>query len=214
MRFYKRMFCFLQGHTNTEGRWQNIMGVLAELAMGLGLAGAAGIRARYPLLFLGLLTRYTDKVFLREPISFLGSWFSILLAVTALILDFYAAMFSEGAVGYEGIKVVIRVLAGATVFAGLVSLFSLFTGFLFGGAVALVSYLAVMKVTPTVLKVGNTQKTETFIDLLALAATVLLIIFPFIAYVVWALLILLLFRSRINVPADQRRVRNLRLWKN
>lgn len=27
------------------------MGVLAELAMGLGLAGAAGIRARYPLLF-------------------------------------------------------------------------------------------------------------------------------------------------------------------
>ncbi len=186
------------------------MGGLTALGLALGLAGVAGIKARYPILIMGLLTRYQDVIALRPPFKFLGNSLVLLIIALLVVLDTYAAPEVEGSTGYSVAKISTRILVGGVLFSGLFGGFSLPIAFLTGAAVTLISYLVNVQIMRRFAEGRELPYRGQLLDTTAFLTTVMLIVFPLIAYVVWLLLLFLLFRSRMSYDTGLRRYRHLR----
>lgn len=172
------------------------MASIMQLGLGLGLAGAAGIRAYFPLIVMGLLTRYSETLTYRAPFKILGSIPVMLLVVVLTIFELLREQLSEDKGNQSLIVVGYRILAGAILFAGVFNGFGVFLGLIFGGAISLLSHLILLR-----LKSGNERYpifrnySAGVENTLTIIITLLAVLFPWSTYLFWGVIVVILFRK-------------------
>ncbi len=170
------------------------MATVMQFGLSLGLAGAAGVRAYFPLIVIGLLTRFSDNLAYRPPFKFFAS-IPVLLLLIALAAFELIPVFSAN---QPVITAGLRTLSGAVVFAGLFSGFGNIGGLLFGGAVALLSYLTVIRLRPDYGKnISDYARIFSFgvEETTAIAGTLLTLLLPWSSYFIWGVIFFVLLRK-------------------
>jgi len=171
--------------------------VLLRLGLGLGLASAAGIRTYFPLIVMGLLTRFSDTMTYIEPFRVFASA-PVILLLAALALFERTVNFSQG--NQYMLVVVLRALGGAIVFAGTFTGFGIIGGIFFGAVIALFSHLVTVRLSPDTGKsTGESSAVSAagIEDTIAIIGTLLAVLLPWSSYLLWAL-ILLFFVKRMK----------------
>lgn len=186
------------------------MGAITEFGMGMGLAGAAGIRARYPLLILGLLARYADEALVRPTFNFMGSSLIVILIAFLIVLDFFAGQSKDETMGYAYFKLFVRASAGGIVFAVVFPGVPVIWGLVFGAAIAIVAHFVDQRVTSFLQTLDSSVNSRYFHEILAFLATVIILVLPVMGYVLWVFLIALVLRNKEWQAQENRSYRKLR----
>ena len=180
-----------------------------QMGLGIGLAYVAGIRSYFPLLLVGLIGRYGDRFPLQAPFRFLTA----APVLVALIVLMSYEVLAERAVGYATghaiMQLVIKVLAGGMIFAGLFKGMGNLFGLIFGGLIAALAHFLLVYGLP-----GDRSgvSVSSIKDALAISGAVLILLFPWISYVFWALILYLLIR-RLRLSSRYSSPRRTRSWR-
>lgn len=195
------------------------MGSVMQLGLALGLAGAAGMRAYFPLILMGMATRFSDTLAYGQP-------FKLLASLPFIVLVLLLALYEIGGsrlIGMDGDQVVLlvglRALAGGMLFAGVFRGFGTLFGLLAGAALAVVSYIILVKVSSREGTVGAYERGQiqgdgfrpVFEEAVSVTVTILSILLPWSSYLIWGLLIFF-FIKRFKDRAYIREPR-MRVWR-
>lgn len=171
--------------------------MLLRLGLGLGLASAAGIRTYFPLIVMGLLTRFSDTMTYIEPFRVFASA-PVILLLASLALFERTVNVSHG--NQYMLVVILRALGGAIVFAGTFTGFGIFGGIFFGAVIAILAHLVTVRLSPDTGKIiedSSVVSASGLEETIAIIGTLLAVLLPWSSYLLWAL-ILLLFVKRMK----------------
>lgn len=184
-----------------------------RFGLGLGLAGAAGIRTYLPLIVMGLLTRFSDTMSFSEPFSVFASAPVILLLVVLALIE---RMAGASNVNYHLLVLGLRALGGAIIFAGTFSGFGIFGGLLFGGMVAVLVHLIMVRTIPDLripAAYSSAHYREGFEEILALTVTLFALLLPWSSYLLWALIIFVYIKKMKDYNHRYRPDSKARSWR-
>jgi hypothetical protein len=179
------------------------MNAIVNIFSAFGLSTAAGLNAYLPLLTVGLLARYTNLIHLEGPYALISNpWVLLVIAVLAL-LDFIGDKIPAVDHALHAVGLVVAPIAGAILFmaanssTGSVSpLLAAICGVLIAGTTQ--SARATARPLATVSTAGVANPVISFFeDVISLVLSVLAIVLPILAFVlvlVFAFLMVLLFR--------------------
>lgn len=175
------------------------MDLATGLLTGFGLAGAAGLNAYLPLLIVALMARFTDWLQLTSPFDALASWWAIGVLLVLLSIEIFVDKIPAVDTINDTIQTVIRPAAGALLFAAsthvitnLHPVVAIVCGLLVAGGVHAVKASA----RPVVTSVsgGVLNPVVSFgEDVVSAGTSVLAILVPVIASVIFVLIVLLFY---------------------
>lgn len=177
------------------------MAVILQFGIGLGLAGVSGLRAYFPLIAMGLLTRFSEILAYRSSFRVLGS---IPILLLLIIVAFYELALNR-IPGYPERCVMLtaglRIIGGALVFDGVFGGFGTFLGFIFGGLLTLAAYLMIIRLKMDY--IPNYNRSPELLSGLeettAVAGTILVILMPWTSFLLWgAVVIIFISKLRRN----------------
>lgn len=179
------------------------MGAIVNFLSAFGLSTAAGLNAYLPLLTVGLLARYTSLIHLEGPYALLSNPVVLLIIAVLALIDFIGDKIPAVDHALHTVGLVIAPIAGAILFmstnsgAGSVSpLLAAICGIVL--ALGTHSARATARPLATMTTAGVANPVISFFeDATALVLSVLAILVPVLAFVlvlVFAVLMLMLFR--------------------
>lgn len=160
------------------------MSGLVDFGLGLGLASIAGFRAYFPLVMIGLVTRYSKDFALRSPFELLNSLPVLILLTLLMTIEFLADKIPAAAAFNQLIQTPARVVSGAVLFGATVIefnlIFALVTGTIIAAGIALIRILfreAMVEVTGE----ENEYFLSSIEDILVITGTIVLILAPLVS---------------------------------
>lgn len=174
------------------------MSSVMELGLGLGLAGAAGIRTYLPLIIVGLLTRFSQTFGYRVPFTVFATGPVLLLL---LVLAGYELLVerSDDQTTQELLLVsTLRALGGAILLAGLFGGFGTLIGVVLGGITALAVHLIKIRLWANYIRPNQGHSLRTGHnpeDLAAIAGVLLALLVPWSSYIILAGLVITYLRK-------------------
>jgi len=182
------------------------MGFLWEFGLGLGLSGAAGVRGYFPLLVIGLISRFSEILTYRPPFKLFSSvpFLLLLLALAA-----YETANERIPEGHTLILAVLRTLSGAIIFAGLFEGLGIIGGLMFGGLVSVLSFLLMIRLTNGYKLWKIPAGLE---ETIAAASTLLTVLFPWTSFLFWGTLSFLFLKRDRGIAVRNNSVRT-RPWR-
>lgn len=175
------------------------MNTLMHLGLGLGLAGVAGVRTYFPLIVVGLITRFSETLEYRPPLTLFAS------VPLLIILSGLAAyeLLSVRAVGSSDtpvlINIGIKVIGGAILFSGIFGGFGIIGGLITGGFLAALSYLIMVRLREEYKNLfstkNNSDEAAGIEESAAVTGTVLVLLVPWISFVMWGAVIFALLKK-------------------
>lgn len=185
---------------------------LYEFGLGVGLAYVAGIRSWFPLLMVGLISRYADKFPLQPGFGFLAT-----LPVLLLLIIFMGyEVLAWRAIGYNeshgSLQLGLKIIAGGILFTAFFPGFGNFLGFIFGGFVAALSHAIIVYFGLPGERPGFPGNSSNLLDALAVAGTVMIILLPWLSLIIWGLL-LYVFARRLRQNHRYSASRRTRTWR-
>jgi hypothetical protein len=189
------------------------MDAVTQILAGFGLAGAAGLNAWLPLLIVGLAARFTNLITLHEPYSLLSNPWVLLALAILLGVEIFADKIPAIDTINDVIHTLIRPTAGAILFAANANSVSdmnpalaMVLGLLAAGSVHVVKASTRPAITATTGGLLN-PLVSIIEDMVAAVVTILALIAPVLAIIVFALFVfgmwrlLRTFRRRIAARA-------------
>jgi len=177
--------------------------IVLQLAMGIGLAAAAGLRAFLPPLVVGLAAR-ADLITLGERFTWMETTPALLIMAVAVVVEMLGDKFPVVDHALDTVGTVARPVAGALVATSAITALDPVTGavigVMVGGSVA--GGVHALKAMTRLLSTGATAGIANPVvslleDGVSLSASVLAILAPFVAAaIVIGLAVVLLRRSR------------------
>lgn len=178
------------------------MSSVLELGLGLGLAGAAGIRTYLPLIIIGLLTRYSQVIEYRAPFKVFASVPVLLIFLILAGYELLVENSTELKTQEVLVLSVIRALGGAILLTGLFGGFGTLIGFILGGATALAVHLMKIRLRGHAEKQNHSFSVlngQGLQDFAATAGILLAILVPWSSYIILAVIVVVyLRRNRQN----------------
>lgn len=176
------------------------MDTLIQILAGFGLAAPAGLNAWLPLLIVGLAARFTNLIHLNEPYSLLSNGWVLLTLCVLLFIEILADKIPVVDSLNDAIHTFIRPAAGAILFAaqndavgGLNPALALILGLLAAGSVHAVKATARPVLTATTGGIAN-PIVSVLEDGVAIVATLLALVFPVLAALLFLVFLLLAVR--------------------
>lgn len=171
---------------------------LSNIAAAFGLSASAGLNAYLPLLIVGLMARFTDVITLSQPWNTLeNAWVLGVLGVL-LVIEMTVDKFPVVDTINDSIQTFVRPVAGAVLFAANGNVISdihpalaLICGLLVAGGIHAAKATARPFVTGASIGAGN-PVVSTAEDLVSASTSLLSILVPMLAVVVFVLLLALL----------------------
>lgn len=174
------------------------MDTLMHLGLGIGLAGVAGVRTFFPLIVMGLITRFSETLAYRPPLTLFAS-VPLLIILSGLAAYELLSVRALGADTSVLINLGIRVIGGAVLFSGIFRDFGIFGGLIIGGFLAGVSYLIMVRLRAEYKNLftgkNNSDAVAGIEESSAVIGTVLIILIPWISFVIWGAVIFALLRK-------------------
>lgn len=184
--------------------------VVSSLALGIGLAACAGLRAWLPLLLAGALARF-DVLTLGDAFSFIASDRALVLFAVASVIEIVGDKVPAVDHALDMLSTVLRPAAGTLLAASVMwevkdPLTALAIGLAVGAPSAMVPHAAksVVRAASTTLTGGLANPVISLIeDLVALAVFVFTVVVPILAAATIALVAFLVLRrmTRRSAPA-------------
>lgn len=160
------------------------MAGLVNFGLGLGLASIAGFRAYFPLVMLGLVTRYSKDYALRSPFEFLNSLPVLILLTLLMTLEFLADKIPAAASFNQFIQNPARVVSGAVLFGATATDFNLIFALVSGGLIAAGMVILRIIFRGTIIETTG-EDNEYFLssveDVLVITGTIILILAPLLS---------------------------------
>lgn len=162
---------------------------LMRLGLGLGLAGAAGARTYFPLIVMGLLTRFSETMGYRAPFKVFSSMPVLVLLVGMAVYEMAGermARFSE--TNQVLLAVSLRALGGAILFAGTYSGFGILGGIIAGAVVAVSANLIMVRLRSNYGRNAGARSGVMYPameEAAAVGATILALLLPWSSYIIW-----------------------------
>ena len=173
---------------------------MLDVFSAFGLSSAAGLNAYLPLLFVGLLARYTDLITLDSPWDALTNPWVLGVLTILLLIEMTADKIPAVDSINDGIQTFVRPVAGAILFAASAQvitdvhpILSIVSGLLIAGGVHTVKATARPVVTATTAGMGN-PVVSVVEDVAAAVISVLAIILPLLTGIVLLVLLFLVLR--------------------
>ncbi len=180
------------------------MSVVTQFGLSLGLAGAAGVRAYFPLMILGLLTRFAGTPAYRPPFRIMAAVPVLLLLIALAAFELTGARGAVWSANQAFLVAGLRVISGAVIFAGLFAGLGTLGGLFFGGAVAFSAYLILVHLAgrSRTLSAGSEETA-------AITVTLLSLLLPWSSYFIWGLVFFVLLKKprRANRPKTDAKTR-------
>lgn len=172
------------------------MSSVMELGLGLGLAGAAGIRTYLPLIIIGLLTRFSQTFEYRAPFKVFASapvlLVFLVLAGYELLIERAEEQKTQEALALSAL----RALGGAILLAGLFGGFGTLIGFALGGLTALAVHLVKLRLRTHISRPNHSyQMLYGLEDLAAIAGVLLAILLPWSSYIILLAIIVIYLKK-------------------
>lgn len=185
-----------------------------QFGLGLGLAGAAGIRTYFPLLVMALLTRFAGTVAFRPPFGVFGS--IPVLLILAVLAAFEIMV--EGSPGFNRTNQVmlsagLRALGGAIVFAGTFGGFGTLAGLILGALLAVMSYLITVRLRPQLTGTAKGILPTGTEETAAIAGTLLAVLLPWTSYFIWGVILFMFIRKMKTQNTRYRPEGKARSWR-
>jgi hypothetical protein len=189
---------------------------IMSLVTGLGLSLPAGLNAYIPLLVVALLARFTNLITLQSPYNVLTEWPVIIVLAILLVVEMVADKIPGVDNVNDMIQTIIRPTAGAFLFLSTQHVISdvnpvlaVIIGLLAAGSVHAVKATARPAVTVTTLGLGNSVVSASE-DVVALVTSLLAILAPAIALLLFLALLLLVTMWYFRRKQPARAVRGSR----
>lgn len=174
------------------------MDTLMQMGLGIGLAGVAGVRTYFPLIVIGLITRFSETLEYRPPLTLFAS---VPILIILCLLAAYEIL-SPRALGNDEtpvlINIGIRIIGGAVLFAGIFSGFGTIGGLVIGGILAVLSYLIMVRLREeykTIFSLRNNPDAAGIEESSAVAGTVFIILIPWISFLIWGAVVFALLKK-------------------
>lgn len=175
------------------------MNTLMYLGLAIGLAGVAGVRTYFPLIVIGLITRFSETLGYRPPLTLFASVPLLIILCGFAAYELLSVRVMGSADEPVLINIGIRVIGGAVLFSGIFKGFGIIGGLIAGGFLAALSYLIMVRLREeykNIFKAKNNQDVAAGIEeSAAVAGTVLVLLIPWISFVIWGAVILSLLKK-------------------
>lgn len=160
------------------------MAGLVNFGLGLGLASIAGFRAYFPLVMIGLVTRYSKDFALRSSFEFLNSLPVLILLTLLMTLEFLADKIPAAASFNQFIQTPARVVSGAVLFGATVSelnlMFALVTGALIAAGMVVIRIIFRGTIIETTGE-DNEYFLSSVEDVLVITGTIVIVLAPLVS---------------------------------
>lgn len=177
------------------------MSSVLELGLGLGLAGAAGIRTYLPLIIIGLLVRFSQSFEYRAPFQVFASLPVLLVFLVLAGYEILSERAEELKTQEALLLSAIRALGGAILLAGLFGGFGTFVGFVLGGLTALTVHLVKIRLRTYTFRSNHSYSILTghgVEELAAITGVLLTILLPWSSYIILGGIIVIYLRKNKN----------------
>lgn len=158
---------------------------LFDFGLGLGLASLSGIRGFFPLVTLGLVTRFGKGLTLQPPFQFLNYSVVLLVLIFLMALEFIADKLPAAESYNQLIQIPVRVVTGALVFASVMR--GGITFYLILGALISLGIIILRPIIREALINSTDEDNDYFIssleDILTITGTFTVILAPFLALI-------------------------------
>lgn len=192
------------------------MSSVIELGLGLGLAGAAGIRTYLPLIIIGLLTRYSQTFEYRAPFKVFASVPVLLLFLVLAGYELFIEKSDEVKTQEALMLSVIRAMGGAILLAGLFGGFGTFIGLVLGGVTALAVHLIKVRLRTNLVRQNNSYPILTFQrmeDFAAMSGVLLVILVPWSSYIILVGIVVIYLRKIKHINHRYRPDSKAKSWR-
>lgn len=190
------------------------MATFMQLGLALGLASAAGMRAYFPLIVMGLLSRFSDTITYKPPFSIFQSFPVLILLIILAVYEIGGIKVAEPELSLPVPILLLRALSGAILFAGFFTGFGILLGLIFGGILAILSAILTaqmaIKSDDRIFRQTN-YALSILEDIFSVTATIFALLIPWASYLIWGLL-LFAYVSRRSGKHDKTESR-LKIWR-
>lgn len=192
------------------------MDSVMHFGLGLGLAGIAGVRAYFPLIVIGLITRFSETLSYRPPLKVFASAPVLILLAVIAAFEILSARLSDSSDNPVVVTAVLRIIGGAIVFSGLFGGFGNVLGFIVGGLLAALSYMIMIRLKQDY-KNGFAGRTNSDIgsgveESSVVVGTLLIILLPWTSFLIWGIIIVA-FLKKIREHNRYRPNLKARSWR-
>ncbi len=175
------------------------MGTVMFFGLGIGLAGVVGVRAYFPLILMGLITRFSETLVYRPPFKVFASVPVILILVGLAIYELMSVRVYNPAETPVLFNIGFRIIGGAVIFAAIFQGFGILVGLIVGGILAMLSFLIMVRLRDGYKNLSSGRNSGEMAagieEATAVAATVLILLIPWISFVIWGVVIFALFKK-------------------
>lgn len=170
------------------------MDTLMHLGLGIGLAGVVGVRAYFPLIVMGLITRFSETLAYRPPFKIFASVPVLMLFVGLAVYELMSIRVYKASETPVLLNIGFRIIGGAIIFAGIFGGFGIFGGVLVGGLLAVLSYLIMVRLRDEYKNIAHGKNSAEVAagveESAAVAGTLLILLIPWISFIIWGAVII------------------------